>query len=203
MFGGKSRVIHVCIGGFLCWMSLVAAHSEESATTPCHYYSLRTRRRSLSKTSHFVHDWNIPQSWHDVQQMDPIAILIAILVVWILCCVLCNLISCLYAWFCSCFLFCCGDDSTHRRRRRRVDYTSLDSAAAARPPPYNPAYNPGYRTRHRAEYQYYDPSDDDYCCRNTLWALCCLECCCRDNRDFECCDICCGLCLYEMCCPRR
>ena len=173
------------VGGLFCWVSFAMALSEESSDE-------NVRARLLSKKTSRLdpRDFEIPQSWGDVQQMDPIAILVFVLVIWILCCLACNMIRCLFSALCSCFQYWCCTS-----RRRRVDYVSINDAT--RDPPYNPLY---HQTQYRSVPR---GSDGDSCCRNTLWALCCFECCCRDNKDVECCDICCGLCLYEMCCPRR
>lgn len=151
-------------------------------------------------------DIPMPESWDDVQEhMDPLTILVSILVLWALVCALCNLLQCFLDIFCCC--------CRNRSRSRRRGYTPIGTAAGEppryydNPPPYNPAYynnasvydNPPSRV---VTHPGNDSRFNNNSCRNMLWALCCLECCCRDNQDFDCCELCCGLCLYETCCPR-
>lgn len=51
--------------------------------------------------------------------------------------------------------------------------------------------------------EYYHHNSSNRSCMNCLWALCCFECCCRDNQDVECCTLCGPLFCVEWFCPQR
>ncbi|CAB9500296.1 expressed unknown protein [Seminavis robusta] len=139
----------------------------------------------------------LPRDWDDVKNMDPVAVILLLLILWVLLCILVNILRCLFYYL---FCRCCNDP-------RRRGYTVVKDEAVCcnsqnLPPPFNPEYqiNPRRYSPSRAKCSYAG--------RNLLWAACCFECCCRDDRDlnvagYDCCDVGCGLCLFEVCCPRR
>jgi hypothetical protein len=81
-------------------------------------------------------------------------------------------------FLCCCILpMCCAP-----RRRRGYSYVPTNGVS-------------------RSVYIEEPPSQS--CGRNLLWGLCCFECCCRDSRDVDCCELGCGLLCFELFCPRR
>lgn len=88
------------------------------------------------------------------------------------------------AWCCLRTL-CGGCFGSGPSSRRRAHYTAIDGGAS------------------RAVAYYNEPQRRPMDVRDCLWGLCLFECCCRDNRDIDCCELCCCLLCFECCCPRR
>lgn len=167
---------------FICFLkpsrgAVVDEEPDVDESSPTSASFLRGTPRKLREIS-----IDIPHSLHHI---DWVGLAIAIVALWIVICCLCNILQCL--------LGCCCQP-------RRMGYRPVGNArpvyyeTSYKPPP---AHNPEYISPRAPRYT--RPRDNNTC-RNLLLAACCFECCCRDNQDVDCCEICCGLCLYDMCC---
>ena len=159
-----------------------------------------SNRNSRLLSNSFPQDFKLPKEWREAtQDMDPlVVVVVGVILIWILFCILCNVLQCLCSLL-NCLFSCGGSCYPTRGRKRHYEYEPFVSTAAVRydaPPPYNPNYIRSSAVQNQQS------QPNNYCFRNTMWGLCCFECCCRENKDMDCCELCCGLCLYEMCCPR-
>jgi hypothetical protein len=151
-------------------------------------------RRGLKKVSFDIPDLDfLPED----TDYDWVIVIAAVVVLWLVLTCLCNTFRA---------LCCCRSSSSSRYRR--TEYTTLPATANRGMPYYDgtrpPAYNPNYQSPSRTivyQQQTLPPTQrKGNTCGNILLAACCFECCCRDNRDVDCCDLCCCLCVYQMCC---
>ena len=144
--------------------------------------------RILKSSEHLVP--GVRDKW---QELDPaliaVGLIVTFLLLWILCCILFNLFRCL------CCCCCCRYDS-RRSRYRPIGDAQPRTIAYENPPAYNPAYVSPRTYRHEMQ------GAPSHCCRDLLWACCFFECCCRDDQDFDSCELCCCLSCCEVCCPR-
>lgn len=184
----------VCMTYAPTFVSSLAFDEDETAMSPTKLRGGRPRR--LKKIS-----LDIPDSIDDI---DLVGLLVGFILLWIVLWCLCNALQCL--WNC----LGCRHGSGGGR------YSAVPNAVAAPRSMYAPprqaydsydnnappAYNPDYRAPPSSSSTSYGARriKRDNTCRNLAWAVCCFECCCRDNRDVDCCEICCCLCMYEMCC---
>jgi hypothetical protein len=141
-------------------------------------------------TDSFLHPWrrhlskrgsdNFYDEWNHLDPNQRIFALVGLVLAFLFC-------WCFMTCVCNCLRSCCYGGAG--RRPQRCHYTEIDSM--------------GRTVVYHDTYGYSSPPTANRPCLNVLWAACCFECCCRDNQDFDCCQIGCPLLLAECCCPAR